>query len=107
MSQTKVIGLRCRECGALYPEESFCLTCPDCGGTMRVEMSIDHIGEALKDGYPAFDDRSFFCNGPAFCPSKILLAFSLYPWVRKKAHCLHRTALAKCMVPMNCILRLN
>ncbi|WP_418765150.1 threonine synthase [Mailhella sp.] len=53
------IGLVCRDCGTRVTESEFSLSCPKCGAPMRVEFAPGSIREALKNGLPEYDGRSY------------------------------------------------
>lgn len=50
--ETKCIGLICRDCGYLTPENDFALRCPICGAPMRVIFSPAYLKKALAHGLP-------------------------------------------------------
>lgn len=62
------IGLVCRDCGKKITESEFSLTCPSCGAPMRVTFAEGSIGKALKDGMPAYDDRSYLYQWRSILP---------------------------------------
>ena len=64
----KCSGLVCRDCGTKLAESEFSLTCPKCGAPMRVEFPAESIREALKDGMPAYDARSYLHQWRSILP---------------------------------------
>ena len=64
----KCSGLVCRDCGTTLPESEFSLSCPKCGAPMRVVIPVEVIREALKDGMPACDSRSYLYQWRSILP---------------------------------------
>ncbi len=63
----RVLGLRCRDCGALVPEKEFSLTCARCAAPLRVVFSVEALKKELRGGFPA-DDGSFLRQWLRFLP---------------------------------------
>jgi len=52
----------------MIAESEFSLTCPKCGAPMRVAFDPDSLKEALKDGLPGYDGRSFLYQWRSILP---------------------------------------
>lgn len=61
-------GLVCRDCGTRIAESEFSLACPTCGAPMRVSFTADSIREALKNGMPTRDSRSYLYQWRSILP---------------------------------------
>lgn len=62
------VGLVCRDCGTRISESEFSLSCPKCGAPMRVEFAPGSIREALKNGLPGYDGRSYLYQWRSILP---------------------------------------
>lgn len=68
MHDEKILGLQCRDCGALISEKDFALSCGKCGAPLRLKFSPDYLRQELAKGFPAPDSRSFLREWARFLP---------------------------------------
>ncbi len=70
MADEKKVQLMCRDCGLVYSEEDFSLTCKKCNAPSRVVFDATYLKNALAAGFPQADETSFLQDWFDFLPIK-------------------------------------